>query len=81
MPNIDTATIQVTAQIPGADPLTMAPSVTTQLERQFGEIPGLSQMTSSSDTGFTSITLQFDRSRTVNSAAEDVQAAINATKG
>ena len=81
LPNIDTATIQVTAQIPGADPLTMASSVTTQLERQFGEIPGLSQMTSSSGTGFTSITLQFDRSRTVNSAAEDVQAAINATQG
>jgi HAE1 family hydrophobic/amphiphilic exporter-1 len=81
LPNIDTATIQVTAQIPGADPLTMASSVTTQLERQFGEIPGLSQMTSSSGTGFTSITLQFDRSRTVDSAAEDVQAAINATQG
>ena len=81
LPNIDTATIQVTAQMPGADPQTMASSVTTQLERQFGEIPGLSQMTSSSGTGYTSITLQFDRSRTVNSAAEDVQAAINATQG
>ena len=81
LPNIDTATIQVTAQMPGADPQTMASSVTTQLERQFGEIPGLSQMTSSSGTGFASITLQFDRSRTVDSAAEDVQAAINATQG
>ena len=80
LPNIDTATIQVTAQMPGADPQTMASSVTTQLERQFGEIPGLSQMTSSSGTGFVEITLQFDRSRTVNSAAEDVQAAINATQ-
>ena len=58
----------------------MASSVATQLERQFGQIPGLTQMTSSSGTGFTSITLQFDRSRTVNSAAEDVQAAINATQ-
>jgi HAE1 family hydrophobic/amphiphilic exporter-1 len=80
LPNIDTPTIQVTAQMPGADPQTMASSVTTQLERQFGEIPGLSQMTSSSGTGFVEITLQFDRSRTVDSAAEDVQAAINATQ-
>ena len=81
LPNIDTPTIQVTAQMPGADPQTMASSVATQLERQFGQIPGLAQMTSSSGTGFTSITLQFDRSRTVDSAAEDVQAAINATQG
>ena len=80
LPNIDTPTIQVTAQMPGADPQTVASSVTTQLERQFGQIPGLSQMTSSSGTGFTSITLQFDRSRTVDSAAKDVQAAINATQ-
>jgi HAE1 family hydrophobic/amphiphilic exporter-1 len=81
LPNVDTPTIQVTAQMPGADPQTMASSVATQLERQFGEIPGLSQMTSSSGVGFSSITLQFDRSRTVDSAAEDVQAAINATQG
>src|SRR5580658_10359252 len=80
LPNIDSPTIQVTAQLPGADPETMASSVATQLERQFGEIPGLSQMTSSSGTGFTEITLQFDRSRTVDSAAGDVQAAINATQ-
>ena len=80
LPNIDTPTIQVTAQMPGADPQTMASSVATQLERQFGQIPGFTQMTSSSGTGFTEITLQFDRSRTVNSAAEDVQAAINATQ-
>jgi hydrophobe/amphiphile efflux-1 (HAE1) family protein len=81
LPDIDSPTFQVTAQMPGADPQTMASSVTTQLERQFGEIPGLSQMTSSSGAGFTEITLQFDRSRTVDSAAEDVQAAINATQG
>ncbi len=80
LPNIDTPTIQVTAQMPGADPQTMASSVATQLERQFGQIPGLSQMTSSSGTGFTEVTLQFDRSRTVDSAATDVQAAINATQ-
>ena len=66
LPNIDTPTIQVTAQMPGADPQTMASSVATQLERQFGQIPGLRQMTSSSGTGFTEITLQFDRSRTVD---------------
>ncbi|ACL55572.1 efflux RND transporter permease subunit [Methylobacterium nodulans] len=81
LPNIDTPTIQVTAQLPGADPSTVASSVATQLERQFGQIPGLTQMTSSSGTGFTQITLQFDRSRTVDSAAGDVQAAINATQG
>src|ERR1700691_2161069 len=80
LPNIDTPTIQVTAQMPGADPQTMASSVATQLERQFGQIPGLSQMTSSSGTGFTEIMLQFDRSRTVDSAATDVQAAINASQ-
>ena len=81
LPNIDSPTIQVTAQLPGADPNTMASSVATPLERQFGEIPGVSQMTSSSGTGFTEITLQFDRSRTIDSAAGDVQAAINATQG
>jgi hydrophobe/amphiphile efflux-1 (HAE1) family protein len=81
LPDIASPTFQVTAQMPGADPQTIASSVTTQLERQFGEIPGLSQMTSSSGAGFTEITLQFDRSRTVESAAEDVQAAINATQG
>lgn len=81
LPNIDTPTIQVTAQMPGGGgPQTMASSVATQLERQFGQIPGLSQMTSSSGTGFTEITLQLDRSRTVDSAAIDVQAAINATQ-
>ena len=81
LPNIDSPTIQVTAQLPGADPNTVASSVATQLERQFGQIPGLTQMTSSSGTGFTQITLQFDRSRTIDSAAGDVQAAINATQG
>jgi hydrophobe/amphiphile efflux-1 (HAE1) family protein len=81
LPNIDSPTIQVTAQLPGADPKTIASSVATQLERQFGQIPGLNQMTSSSGTGFTQISLQFDRSRTIDSAATDVQAAINATQG
>ena len=81
LPEIDSPTIQVTAQLPGADPQTMASSVATQLERQFGEIPGLTQMTSSSALGYTQITLQFSRGRSVDSYAEDVQAAINATAG
>jgi hydrophobe/amphiphile efflux-1 (HAE1) family protein len=81
LPEVDSPTIQVTAQLPGADPQTMASSVATQLERQFGEIPGLAQMTSSSALGYTQITLQFGRNRTVDSAAQDVQAAINATAG
>ena len=79
LPNVDSPTIQVTAQLPGADPQTMASSVATPLERQFGQIPGLTQMTSSSALGYTQITLQFGRGRTVDSAAGDVQAAINAT--
>ncbi|WP_343716198.1 efflux RND transporter permease subunit [Inquilinus sp.] len=81
LPSVDLPTIQVTAQLPGADPETMASSVATPLERQFGEIPGLSQMTSASALGFTQVTLQFDPSRTVDSAAGDVQAAINAAGG
>ena len=64
LPEIDSPTIQVTAQLPGADPQTMASSVATQLERQFGEIPGLTQMTSSSALGYMQITLQFGHSRT-----------------
>jgi hydrophobe/amphiphile efflux-1 (HAE1) family protein len=81
LPEVDSPTIQVTAQLPGADPLTMASSVATPLERQFGEIPGLTQMTSSSALGYVQITLQFNRDRTIDSAAGDVQAAINATMG
>jgi hydrophobe/amphiphile efflux-1 (HAE1) family protein len=81
LPDVDSPTIQVIAQLPGADPQTMASSVATPLERQFGQIPGLSQMSSSSALGYTQITLQFGRNRTVDSAAQDVQAAINATAG
>jgi hydrophobe/amphiphile efflux-1 (HAE1) family protein len=81
LPEVDSPTIQVTAQLPGADAQTVASTVATPLERQFGEIPGLTQMTSSSALGYTEVTLQFDRSRTVDSAAQDVQAAINATAG
>ncbi len=78
LPDTDLPTIAVTAQLPGANPDTMASSVATPLERQFGQIPGLVQMTSASAFGFTQITLQFVGSRTVDSAAVDVQAAMNA---
>ena len=63
LPNVNYPTLQVTAQLPGADPQTMASSVATPLELQFGEIPGLTQMTSASALGYTQITLQFDLSR------------------
>jgi HAE1 family hydrophobic/amphiphilic exporter-1 len=81
LPNIDSPTILVTAQFPGADAQTVAGTVTTPLERQFGEIPGLTQMTSSSGDESSEITLQFDRSIAVDSAAQAVQAAINAAAG
>ena len=78
LPNVNYPTLQVSAQLPGASPQTVASSVTTPLETQFGQIPGLTQMTSSSALGFTQISLQFDLSRTVDSAQSDVLAAINA---
>jgi HAE1 family hydrophobic/amphiphilic exporter-1 len=81
LPNIDSPTILVTAQLPGADAQTVAGTVTTPLEHQFGQIPGLTQMTSSSATEYAQITLQFDRSRSIDAAAQQVQAAINATAG
>jgi hydrophobe/amphiphile efflux-1 (HAE1) family protein len=81
LPNVNYPTIAVTAQLPGADPQTMASSVATPLEEQFGQIPGIVQMTSSSTLGYSSITLQFDLSRNVDGAAGDVLAAINAAGG
>jgi HAE1 family hydrophobic/amphiphilic exporter-1 len=78
LPNVNYPTIQVTAALPGADPQTMASSVATPLEQQFTQIPGLTQLTSSSALGFTQLTLQFDLSRDVDSAATDVLGAINA---
>src|SRR3954471_24356173 len=81
LPNVNYPTISVTAQLPGADPQTMASSVATPLEEQFGQIPGITQMTSSSALGFTAITLQFDISRDIESAATDTLAAINAAGG
>jgi len=81
LPQVDFPTIQVSAGLPGASPETMASSVATPLERQFGRIAGITEMTSSSTLGSTSITLQFDLSRDINAAARDVQAAINAARG
>jgi len=81
LPQVDFPTIQVSAQLPGADPTTMASSVTAPLERQFAEIPGVSQMTSSSTLGNSAITLQFDLDRNIDAAAGDVQTAINAAGG
>ncbi|NBV22109.1 MAG: multidrug efflux RND transporter permease subunit [Proteobacteria bacterium] len=81
LPPIDYPTIQVTAQYPGASPDVMASSVTTPLERQFGQISGLAQMTSVSSFGNSSITLQFNLDRNIDAAGQDVQAAINAANG
>jgi hydrophobe/amphiphile efflux-1 (HAE1) family protein len=78
LPNVNYPTLQVTAQLPGADPQTMASSIATPLELQFGEIPGLTQMTSASALGFTQITLQFDLSRQIDGAVSDTLSAINA---
>ncbi|HXA88760.1 MAG TPA: efflux RND transporter permease subunit, partial [Mycobacterium sp.] len=78
LPQVDFPTIQVTTQLPGASPDTMASLVTAPLERQFGIIPSLTTMTSSSSFGISQITLQFDLSRDIDSAAQDVQAGINA---
>jgi multidrug efflux pump len=81
LPEVDFPTIQVSASLPGADPETMATSVATPLERQFGRIAGVTEMTSTSYRGSTSVTLQFDLNRDINGAARDVQAAINAARG
>src|SRR5882724_533777 len=80
LPQVDFPTISVSAQLPGASPETMASSVATPLERQFGRIAGVSEMTSSSTLGSTGIILQFDLSRDINAAARDVLAAINAAR-
>ncbi len=79
LPQVDFPTIQVTTQLPGASPDTMASLVTAPLERNFGQIPALQLMTSSSSFGVSQITLQFDLNRDIDSAAQDVQAAINAS--
>jgi len=80
LPKIDFPTIQVTANLPGASPETVATSVTTPLERRLGAIAGVTEITSSSTVGNSRITLQFDLSRDIDGAARDVQAAINAAR-
>jgi hydrophobic/amphiphilic exporter-1 (mainly G- bacteria), HAE1 family len=81
LPQVDFPTIQITAQLPGGSPETMASSVAQPLERQFAQIPGIAQMTSTSYLGTASITIQFDLNRSIDGAANDVQGAINAASG
>ncbi|MFZ0245770.1 MAG: efflux RND transporter permease subunit, partial [Candidatus Binatus sp.] len=81
LPQVEFPTIQVQATLPGASPETMASSVATPLERQFGRIAGLTELTSTSYLGATSIVLQFDLNRNIDAAARDTQAAINAAAG
>ena len=81
LPQVDFPTIQVSASLPGASPETMATSVAAPLERRFGHIAAVSEMTSTSTLGSTAIVLQFDLDRDINGAARDVQAAINAARG
>jgi hydrophobe/amphiphile efflux-1 (HAE1) family protein len=76
LPNVDYPTVTVTAQLPGADPQTMGSTVASPLELQFGEIPGLTQMTSASAVGYTQLTLQFDLSRNIDGAVSDTLSAI-----
>jgi HAE1 family hydrophobic/amphiphilic exporter-1 len=81
LPQVDFPTIQITAQLPGASPETMASSVAQPLERQFAQIPGIAQMTSTSYLGTASITIQFDLNRNIDGAANDVLAGINGAGG
>jgi multidrug efflux pump len=81
LPQVDFPTVSVQASLPGASPEIMASSVATPLERQFGRIAGVAEMTSSSSLGQTNVTLQFDLNRSVDAAARDVEAAINAARG
>jgi hydrophobe/amphiphile efflux-1 (HAE1) family protein len=81
LPQVDFPTISVQASLPGANPETMSTSVAAPLERQFGRIAGVAEMTSTSYQGSSSITLQFDLNRDIDGAARDVQAAINAARG
>src|ERR1700694_528049 len=80
LPQVDFPTIAVGASLPGASAQIMASSVATPLERQFGHIAGVTEMTSASSLGTTSITIQFDLSRNIDGAARDVEAAINAAR-
>ena len=81
LPQVDFPTIQITATLPGGSPETMASSVAQPLERQFAQIPGIAQMTSTSYLGTAAVTIQFDLNRSIDGAANDVQGAINAASG
>jgi len=81
LPQVDFPTVQVTANLPGGSPETMASSVAQPLERQFAQIPGIAQMTSTSYLGTASVTIQFDLNRNIDGASNDVQGAINAASG
>jgi len=81
LPNVEAPSLQVTTQYPGANPSTMARLVTTPLERQFGQISGLTMMSSNSSQGLSVIILQFTQKRNIEDAAQDVQSAINAARG
>src|SRR5476649_665068 len=81
LPQVDFPTIQVTTQLPGASSETIASLATAPLERQLGLIPGLTSMLSTSSEGLSAITLQFDLSENLDTASEDVQAAIDAARG
>src|SRR5450631_578639 len=81
LPQVEFPTISVNAGLPGASPETMASSVATPLERQFGRIAAVTEMTSSSSLGGAGVTIQFDLNRDINAAARDVEAAINAARG
>src|SRR5271170_298339 len=80
LPQIDSPTISVSASLPGASPEIVASSIATPLEREFGHIAGVTEMTSQSSLGSTGITLQFDLNRNIDDAARDVEAAINAAR-
>ena len=80
LPQVDFPSVFISTSLPGASPETMASSVATPLERQFGRIAGINEMTSTSTLGSTNITLQFDLNRNIDAAARDVQAAINAAR-
>src|SRR4030095_8474170 len=81
LPQVEVPPINVEARLPGAQSETMASSVATPLERQFGRIAGITEMTSNSSLGNTNITIQFDLNRDIDAAGRDVQAAINAAGG
>src|SRR5262249_17737816 len=81
LPRVDLPTVSASANLPGADPATMAASVAAPLERRFGQISGVTELTSSSTLGQAQVTLQFDLDRKVDDAVRDVQAAINGSGG